>query len=166
MNKKLLIPIFVIAFAVLATPVLATETYHYQGKTAYAEGESAHWGYYMFVSIYENNGKTQMYFGLYDEWFDYWVFLEYFDLKPSEFKWSYGACRLDTMVYGIPLTVQWQTTQPTDTSHTHEKYDHDVHTILNGAGRDATAFATFADLTFENCWYAFVGKYADIYIYK
>jgi len=63
------------------------------------------------------------------------------ELTPSEFKWSFDACRVSTEIevdgVSCPLIVEWYTEPPTLASHTIE-YD-GWRIVSNGAGRMGSA---------------------------
>jgi len=178
MNKKLLILVLGIAFVMLATPVLATETTHYNGKMAYAEiddpGPSPYDGHWLTIIITERNGKTYMYFKIYDYIYGHDDFIVMgYELKPSELKWSYGACRVETMINGLySLTVQWETPGPTETTHANLPSP-GLHIVANGAMRTGTAFAEFYNPneggyleTFDGSYFAFASNLVEADIVK
>jgi hypothetical protein len=162
MNKMLLIPVVTIVFAMLLTPVFASEAAvgHFVGKGAVAWSlYNPDHDYYMtiFVITSKGNGLTPTFETIMlaivtdSSGNQIWFADNY--LAKGEFKWSMDHATLSTTVSGLSgsptqLTAQWQAIGPA----VNQNY-HDVtgayHVIINGPIRDASATATLGGLTFH-----------------
>ena len=150
MNMKLLLPVFAILCAMLLVPVYAqTETYHFNGKVALAALRLAP---DVFLLIVAGEGQLNLpgslspfkAIGTTVLLIDFSTspptvtLIDAKELAPSEFKWSFGACRVSTVMPLLgPLTVKWDTVPPTHTGHI--KLKDGIHVVLNGTARIGSA---------------------------
>lgn len=161
MRKQFLLPLIIILVVTLILPVGKADAkgvVQINFKQAMASGGSGDTYAYVFVGNlpFDPDPSVVRTFG----YFMYWNGSDYVfeswekELTSKEFKWSFGACKLSTMIDTSSgpalLVVKWVALPPTETTHMNEVLPSPVnmHIIMNTASRrEASATLTCDGVT-------------------